>query len=308
MEQRNKKRRAVAVNVAARSAFVIGLTASLVFGASSGVAAPFVSFQSDGRASQQQPQSPQQKPDAGARNGSEQELRAGAWRVLVKADANPVTMRIRANEAPLAEIAGEISRQLRVPVNISPALRERRITLKADDVLLETVLRTLAPHVYVDYLVTGESAASLPRYKAIYLNALEEAAPDPEAGFTNTVGVTLIEGNTDEMIDDGKAGTTAAQQTTGEAKELPLVVLYENNKLSVRARRQPLTMVLFEIANAVKVPLDMQLESGQLVDVDFKEYDLEQAVRALPAKAQLYLRTDLQTMTSTPLRFVLAAK
>jgi len=303
MNQSYKKQRLRVTDVA-RSAAVIGLTVWLTLGANPGITASkgavssVVEARADGRV--QQP--PQQKPDA--RNP--QEKRA-TWRVRVATNANPVKLQIRADDVPLAKIAASIARQMRVPVMVSPALEQHRVTLKADDMLLETALRSLAPRAYVDYIISGESAGSPPsRYKAIYLHALDEPAPDMEAGFTSSIGLTLIEGNTDDML-DGDVNNAAAQPS-GEAPEPPILVSYADNKLSVRARRQSLTMVMFEIANATEIPLDLQLESGQLVDVDFKGYELEQAVRALPSKAQLHLRTDLQTMTTTPLRLVLAAK
>jgi hypothetical protein len=238
----------------------------------------------------------QQKPSASTAAKVKQ---ARAWRVRVATTANPVTLRLRAKDALLSEVAAEIGRQLRIPVTLSPDLQDHRVTLALDDVVLETALQSLAPQAYLDYVIIGGGYGQPPRYKAIYLHAPDEPAPSPDAGFGNSIGITMIEGDTNDLDD--------AAKPQSEPKEVPVSVRYADNKLTVRARRQPLLVVLYEIANAVNIPLDPQLESGQLVDVDFKDYDLEQSVRSLPPKAQLYLRMDLRTMMSTPLRFVLSA-
>lgn len=329
MKQNDKQPRPGIAHVA-RLATVIGLTAWLISGAtprivaSQGTTSPVASSQIDAHARQstsqqpqpsQQPQQPPSTPDAASQNA---QLERGQWRVRVAAAATPgkpATLRVAAEDASLADVAADIGRQLRVSVTISTALDYHRVTLKTEDVELETALRLLAPRAYVDYVISGGSAAPPPLCRAIFLHGRDEPAPEPDAGYTTDIGLTLVEGNTDEMLDDGAANkpagqgqTTNANKASGEIKEPPLRVLYANNKLSVRARRQSLTMVLYEISQAMEIPLDLQLASGLLVDVDFKEYGLEQAMRFLPAKAQLHLRTDLQTMTTTPLRFVLAAK
>jgi hypothetical protein len=247
-----------------------------------------------------QDSSPQPKPSVARTPAPKAKQNPAKWLVRVAADANPVTLRLRAKDTPLSKIAASIGHQLRIPVTISPALAEHRVTAILDNVVLETALQSLAPQAYLDYIIVGSGYGQPPRYKAIYLHAQDEPAPEADAGFSSSIGVTMIEGDTNDLVDESSSQSS-------EAKEPPVIVRFVENKLSVRARRQPLVVVLYEIANAVNIPLDLQLESGQLVDVDFKDYDLEQSVRSLPSKAQLYLRMDLRTMTSMPLRFVLSA-
>lgn len=311
MMQKDKHRRPGIAHIA-RLAIVIGLTALLISGATPSIGL----FQIDVRAQQsspQQPQQPQQSPSTPDAEAQTAQLERGQWRVRVVAatDGKPLTLRVAAADAALADVAADIGRQLRVNVTVSTALEYHRVTLQTADVELETALRLLAPRAYVDYVISGGSTASPPLCRAIFLHARDEPAPEPDAGYTSDIGLTLIEGNTDDLPEDGAANkpagqATAANKSPGEVKESPLRVLYANNKLSVRARRQSLTMVLFAISEAMEIPLDLQLASGLLVDVDFNDQSLEQAMRLLPAKAQLHLRTDLQTKTSTPLRFVLA--
>lgn len=267
----------------------------------SGVWLTFVSAPGSAVALQSAQQTPQQHKTSTTSSDAQakQAKAAASWQVRVATTANPVTLRLRAKDALVSEIAAEIGRQLDVPVTVSPVLRKHRVTLALDQVVLETALQSLAPQAYVDYVIIGGGYGLPPQYKAIYLHAYNEPAPATDAGFNSSIGISIIEGDTDDLAD--------AASPQSKPAEMPVSVRYADNKLSVRARRQPLLVVLYEIANAVKIPLDPQLESGQLVDVDFKDYDLEQSVRALPAKAQLYLRMDLLTMTSTPLRFVLSA-
>jgi hypothetical protein len=82
-------------------------------------------------------------------------------------------------------------------------------------------------------------------------------------------------------------------------------VKVERNTLSVRARKQPLVVVLAEIANKVDIPFEMKYESGDLVDVDFNSYTIDQAVRSLAPNIRLYMRTDLTSYENRPLRLVL---
>ena len=80
----------------------------------------------------------------------------------------------------------------------------------------------------------------------------------------------------------------------------------------MRARKQPLSAVAYRIAMAVGVPFEMvnqsgepQRETSELVDVNFSNYTLEQAVQSLSPAVRLYVRTDLQSLETKPLRILL---
>jgi antitoxin component of RelBE/YafQ-DinJ toxin-antitoxin module len=110
----------------------------------------------------------------------------------------------------------------------------------------------------------------------------------------------LIEGDTEEGTGDEEA-----QKKRDE--ENPLKVSYARNNLSVRARKQPLTVVLFKIASELGIPFELRYESPEVVDVDFNNYTVEQAIRGLSPAVRLFYRTDLQTYEMQPLRIVLGA-
>ena len=76
--------------------------------------------------------------------------------------------------------------------------------------------------------------------------------------------------------------------------------------MTLHAKRQPLTAVLFEVANKVDIPFEMKYDSSEIVDVDLNNATMEQVVRTLSPNIRLYQRTDLQTYETRPLRIVLA--
>jgi hypothetical protein len=108
----------------------------------------------------------------------------------------------------------------------------------------------------------------------------------------------LIEGNTE----DGLESTNVKDDDKS-----PLRVRVEKNQLSVKARKQPLTAVLYEIASKVDIPFEMKYESTELVDVDFNNLTIEQAVRTLSPNIRLYQRTNLTSYEVRPLRLVLVS-
>jgi len=75
----------------------------------------------------------------------------------------------------------------------------------------------------------------------------------------------------------------------------------------VRAHKQPLSVVLFKIANEIGVPFELRYESPEVVDVEFSNYTLEQALRSLSPEVRFYYRLDLQTFQAQPLRMALVA-
>jgi hypothetical protein len=154
----------------------------------------------------------------------------------------------------------------------------------------------LAPQSYVDYMAGGEGGDE-PKPLAVYLQGLNEPQPAMNAAVRGSSEAILIEGDTEE-------GTDSEAQRKKEEED-PLRVTYLNNQLSVRARKQPLSVVLFKIASEVGVPFEMRYESAELVDVEFQNYPLDQAFRSLSPGVRFYYRVDLQTFQVQPLRLAL---
>ncbi|MGH9903415.1 MAG: hypothetical protein ACRD68_16535, partial [Pyrinomonadaceae bacterium] len=73
------------------------------------------------------------------------------------------------------------------------------------------------------------------------------------------------------------------------------------------AKRQPLMVVLYKVANETGIPFDLRHETIEIIDADFKNYTLERAVRALSPVVRLHYRLDLQTSETVPLRLALSS-
>ncbi|HEX7317798.1 MAG TPA: hypothetical protein VF297_28100 [Pyrinomonadaceae bacterium] len=219
---------------------------------------------------------------------------AKSWSVRVS-KAAPYTFTVKAKESPLSEIAEELSKLTKAPVTLSPLMAKQKVSLDFAGLNLEATLRMLAPQGYVDY-VAGEGGEE-PKPLALYLQGANERPPSTTAAVRGNSEAILIEGDTEEGTD------SEAQRKRDE--ENPLRVTWANNQLSVRARKQPLTVVLFKIASEVGVPFEMRYESAELVDVEFQNYTLDQAFRSLAPGVRFYYRLDLQTFQVQPLRLAL---
>ncbi|HKG15376.1 MAG TPA: hypothetical protein VKB12_18800 [Pyrinomonadaceae bacterium] len=239
------------------------------------------------------PQAAAQKADAPARKGGGAgPSQAKPWSVRMSKSA-PHTFTVKATEAKLAEVAAEVSRLVEVPITLSPLMQKQRVSLDFGGLNLDATLRMLAPQPVVDYEMGGGDAQ--PRALAIYLQGLNERPPAPGPETRGTVQAIMIEGDTEE-------GTEREAQ---KEEEEPLMVTYSNSQLSVRARKQPLSVVLFRVASELGVPFDLRYESPQIIDVEFKDQPLDQAVRSLSPEVRLYYRQDLQTFQIQPLRLAL---
>lgn len=240
---------------------------------------------------------PQQPGAARPAAGKDAPAEKKAWTVRMSKDA-PHTFSIKAAEARLSEVTAELGRLLKVPVTLSPVMEKQRVTLDLAGLNLDATLRMLAPHPYVDYVVGGEDGQ--PRPLAIYLQAYNERPPAASAAARGNSEALLIEGDTEDGVGDEEAQRKRQQEN-------PLRVAYAQNQLSVRAQKQPLTVVLFKVASEVGVPFELRWESPELVDVEFSNYPLDQAVRSLSPAARLYYRLDLQSFQLQPLRLALVA-
>ena len=216
-----------------------------------------------------------------------------SWSVRMS-QAAPHTFTVRAKDAGLSEITREISRLLKVPVSLSPLLEKQKVTLDFGGLNLEATLRMLAPQAYIDY-VTGGDDPEQPRALAVYLQGANERPPSMTASVRGNSEAILIEGNTEDNT-DGQAQ---------KKEEDPLTVTFANNLLSVRAHKQPLSVVLYRVASEMGVPFELRYESPEVIDVEFTNYSLEQALKSLSPEIRFYYRLDLQTFQAQPLRMVL---
>jgi hypothetical protein len=217
------------------------------------------------------------------------------WSVKMSKSA-PHTFTVKAADAKLSEVVAEISRLAKVPVTLSPLMQKQRVSLDFGGLNLDATLRMLAPQPVVDYESGGDDPQ--PRPLAVYLQGLNETPPAPGPEMRGSAQAILIEGDTEE-------GTERAAEKKEE--EDPLTVTYSNSQLSVRAKKQPLSVVLYRIASELGVPFDLRYEVPRLIDVEFNDQPLEQAVRSLSPEVRFYYRQDLQTYRIQPLRLALVS-
>ena len=219
----------------------------------------------------------------------------------------PQIISLRAKDAPLAEISADLARRLNVPVVLSEAMKKQHVTLAFKDFQLEAALRLLAPQVYIDYEISGDPSAQ-PKPLGIFLYGIDETQPPSSAvAQTNSVAI-MVEGDTNDVASEAAAAEAKAKDPDSAAEQKdPISVSFENNLLSLRAHQQPLSVVLYQIAEKAGIPFDVRYDSPELVDADFSGLKLEEAVKRLSPNIRLYFRTDLQSSESKPLRVVLTA-
>jgi len=236
-------------------------------------------------------QTPAPRPAGAAANAAKP-----LWSVKVMR-RTPISVSLSSKGGSLPEIAAEISKRLKVPVILTPLMQRQRITQEFEAMPLEGALRLLAPQVYVDYEVNGDPGGQ-PKPVGIYLQGMNEQPPAESSVVKGDSEAILIEGNTEDGMD---------ATNVRDDDRTPLRVTVEKNQVSVKARKQPLTAVLYEIASKVDIPFEMKYESNELVDVDFNNFTMEQAVRTLSPNIRLYQRTNLTNYEVRPLRLVLVS-
>src|SRR6185369_8131938 len=128
---------------------------------------------------------------------------------------------LKAEKARVSEVAQELSKRLKIPVQLGKERQNELITVEFSELTLEPALQLLAPQVYVDYEV--DTGALMPKPLAIYLFDANQGEPPLTAAVNGTTQSMLIEGNTED----------GAQPETDEAKkkleEQPLRITFQNN-------------------------------------------------------------------------------
>jgi hypothetical protein len=199
---------------------------------------------------------------------------------------------LKAQDARLKEIAAELSKRLKIPVSVSPIMEKHLVTINFGDLVLEPALQMLAPQVYIDYEVDTTPGVNQ-RPLAIYLQGYNERPPSETA---------VVRGNSDVMVIEGDTEDTPPE--TAEAEQ-ELKVTYEKGELSVKAKKEPLIVVLYGIANELGIPLEVKHEVTDLVTVNITRTSVESTLQQLGPNIRLYLRADLQLQERRPLRLVL---
>ncbi|MGA8810076.1 MAG: hypothetical protein WB973_19580 [Thermoanaerobaculia bacterium] len=199
---------------------------------------------------------------------------------------------LTASDAPLTEVAARLAKELGVTVDVSVPARTFRVTAELDRQPLDLTLRQLAPQGYVDGILNGGPAGKT-EIRTIYLRNAGEQPPSLKELEQRSSQTVMFYGNTEDPSVDPFAGQ--------------LEVTYRNDRFRVFARKQPLSVVVSKIADALGLPVELIGDSSTLIDGSVTDATLEQVMTALTPEAKLYYRLDVTTLRMTPVRFVVQA-
>ena len=203
---------------------------------------------------------------------------------------------LKAEKASLAEVAQELSTRLKIPVFLGPQRQKETVSIEFSDLTLEPALQLMSPTVFVDYeLDTGSQNPA--KALGIFLFDLNQGEPPASAVVSGANQTMLIEGNTEDGVDS---------DTDANKNDEPLKVHYENYTLTVKAKKQPLSVVLVKIGEEIGIPVDIQNDTLDPIDVDISKLPVEDAVRQLSPHIKLFYRADLTRAEKRALRLVLA--
>lgn len=206
---------------------------------------------------------------------------------------------LKADKAKVSDVAQELSKKLKVPVFLGIERQHELITVEFSELTLEPALQLMSPLVYVDYEIdTGSGDA--PKPLGIYFYDANQAEPPTTAVVTGSNQSMLIEGNTEDGV------AAESDEDKKKQEEQPLRVTYENRLLSVKAKKQPLAVVLLKIGEELGVPVDIQNQNLSEVDTEISKLPVEDVVRQLSPNIRLFLRADLTRAEKRALRIVLA--
>ena len=198
---------------------------------------------------------------------------------------------LKAEKAKVADVAQELSKRLKVPVQLGKERQNELLTVEFSELTLEPALQMLAPQVYVDYEIN--TGTQMPKPLGIYLLDANQGEPPLSTEVNGSVQSMLIEGNTEDGVKP-------------ESEEPSLRITFEKNLLTVKAKKQPLSLVLLKIGEEIGIPVEIQDESANsIVDTEISKLPVEDVVRQLSPHIRLFLRADLTRADKRPLRLVL---
>jgi hypothetical protein len=206
---------------------------------------------------------------------------------------------LKADKAKMSEVAQELSKKLKTPIFLGPLRQNELITVEFSELTLEPALQLLSPAVYVDYEIDTGSGAP-PKPLGIFFYDLNQGEPPATAVVTGTNQSMLIEGNTEDGVEP------ESDDAKKKLEEQPLRITYENGLLSVKAKKQPLTLVLLKIGEQLAIPIDIQNQNQSEVDTEISKLPVEDVVRQLSPHIRLFVRADLTRAERRALRLVLA--
>ena len=220
---------------------------------------------------------------------------------VVKIKTRPIlNISLKAEKAKMSEVAQELSKQLKVPVFVGPERQNERVTIEFNELTLEPALQLMSPIVYVDYEIDTGSGAP-PKALGIYLLDANQGEPPLTAVINGATQSMLIEGNTEDGVEP------ESEEEKKKLEEQPLRIQFKDNLLSVKAKKQPVALVLLKIGEELGIPVDIQDQSvATVIDAEISKLPVEDVVRQLSPQIRLYVRADLTRAERRALRLVLA--
>jgi len=206
---------------------------------------------------------------------------------------------LKAEKAKMTEVAQELSKRLKTPIFLGSERQKELLTIEFSELTLEPALQLLSPTVYVDYEVNTGSAEP-PKPLGIYLFDTNQGEPPLTAVLTTATQSMLVEGNTEDGIEP------ETDEDKKKVEEQPLRVVFKDSLLSVKAKQQPLPLVLLKIGEELGIPVDIQQQTIAIVDKEISKLPVEDVVRQLSRDIRLYVRADLTHAERRALRLVLA--
>ena len=219
---------------------------------------------------------------------------------VIKIKTRPIlNISIKAEKAKMSEVAQELSKQLKVPVFLGPERQNELLTIEFNELTLEPALQLLSPTVYVDYEINTGSGEQ-PKALGIYFFDANQGEPPLTAVVNGVSQSMLIEGNTEDGVEP------ESDDEKKKVEEQPLRIAFRDNLLSVKAKKQPLALVVLKIGEELGIPVDIQSQDLGVVDAEITKLPVEDVLRQLSPHFRLYLRADLTRAERRALRLVLA--
>ena len=204
---------------------------------------------------------------------------------------------LKAEKANMADVAQDLSKRLKIPVFLGTERQKEPLSIEFSELMLEPALQLLSPSVYIDYEIETGSQEQ-PKALGVFLYDTNQGEPPVSAVIHAATQTMLIEGNTED-------GDESEQEDPKKEEEKPLRVSYLNYQLSVKAKQQPLPLVVAKIGETIGVPVDIQSESMDVVDANISKLSVEDALRQLSPYIKVFVRADLARSERRVLRLVL---
>src|SRR5215217_3676594 len=187
-------------------------------------------------------------PEANAKQAPKESKPAAKPSFVLTVKTRPIlNISLKADKAKMSEVAQELSKRLKTPIFLGPERQHQLVTVEFSQLTLEPALQLMSPTVYVDYEINTGSAEQ-PKAIGIYFYDADQGEPPLTAVVNGSTQSMLIEGNTEDEPE--------SEDTEKKAEEKPLRIVFENNLLTVKAKKQPLSLVLLKIGEQVGIPID----------------------------------------------------